>query len=310
VPVRRAEPSPSEITPEGIYLARRRFLRQGAALATALPLGLRAARTAADCAPAEVPALLPGERQNTFEEIAGYNNFYEYSPEKTAVKHLAVNLNPRPWQLRIEGEVEKPVTLDIDALAAPARQVERIYRLRCVEGWSMVIPWQGIPLCEVLRTVQPTSRAKFVRFVTLHDPDRFYGQRRSTLPWPYTEALRIDEAMHPLSLLATGLYGKPLPNQNGAPVRLVVPWKYGYKSAKTLVTIRLEEQQPKTTWAQVAPTEYGFYGNVNPDVPHPRWTQTREVRIGELQKRPTLLFNGYAEQVAHLYQGLDLQRNY
>jgi len=254
--------------------------------------------------------LLPGERPNTFQEITSYNNFYEYSPEKTAVKHLAVNLNPRPWQLRIEGEVEKPVTLDIDALAAPARQVERIYRLRCVEGWSMVIPWQGVPLCELLRAAQPTSRAKYVRFVSLYDPARFYGQRTSTMPWPYTEALRIDEAMHPLTLLATGLYGKPLPNQNGAPVRLVVPWKYGYKSSKSIVAIRLEEQQPPTTWSQVAPSEYGFYGNVNPHVPHPRWTQAREVRIGELKKRETLPFNGYAEQVAHLYQGLDPRKHY
>lgn len=169
----------------------------------------------------------------------------------------------------------------------------------------MVIPWQGVPLCELLSAVQPTSRAKYVRFVTLHDPERFYGQRRSTLPWPYTEALRIDEAMHPLVLLATGLYGKPLPNQNGAPVRLVVPWKYGYKSGKSLVLIRLEEKQPPTTWVQIAPSEYGFYGNVNPEVPHPRWTQSREVRIGELKKRETLPFNGYAEEVAHLYRGLD-----
>ena len=221
-------PAPSEITPESVYLARRRFLRRGAALAAAFPLSLHAAGAPADCAPVNVPGLLPGERPNRFEEITSYNNFYEYSTEKTAIKHLAVNLNPRPWQLRIEGEVEKPVTLDIDAVAAPARQVERIYRLRCVEGWSMVIPWQGVPLCELLSAVRPTSRAKYVRFVTLHDPERFYGQRRSTLPWPYTEALRIDEAMHPLVLLATGLYGKPLPNQNGAPVRLVVPWKYGY----------------------------------------------------------------------------------
>jgi sulfoxide reductase catalytic subunit YedY len=298
-------PAPSEITPESAYLARRRFLRQGAALAAAFPLGLRAAAAAADCAQANVPGLLPGEKPNSFEEITSYNNFYEYSTEKTAIKHLAVNLNPRPWQLRIEGEVAKPVTLDIDAIAAPARQVERIYRLRCVEGWSMVIPWQGVPLCELLSAVQPTSRAKYVRFVTLHDPERFYGQRRSSLPWPYTEALRIDEAMHPLVLLATGLYGKPLPNQNGAPLRLVVPWKYGYKSGKSLVLIRLEEKQPPTTWVQIAPSEYGFYGNVNPEVPHPRWTQSREVRIGELKKRETLPFNGYAAEVAHLYRGLD-----
>jgi sulfoxide reductase catalytic subunit YedY len=303
-------PRPSEITPERVYRARRVFLRQAAALAAGWPLGMHAGAAGAHCPPAPALMLAEGERLSTYEEITSYNNFLEYSSEKTAIKALAANLNPRPWQVRIEGEVEKPVTLDLDAIAAPARQVERIYRLRCVEGWSMVIPWQGVPLCELLRAVQPTSRAKYVRFVSLHDPERFYAQRRPTFPWPYTEALRIDEAMHPLTLLATGIYGKPMPNQNGAPVRLVVPWKYGYKSAKSIVAIRFEEQPPPTTWAQVAPSEYGFYGNVNPDVPHPRWSQTREVRIGELKKRATLPFNGYAEHVAHLYRGLDLARHY
>ena len=256
------------------------------------------------------PALAAGEQPNSLAEISGYNNFYEYSTDKKAVAILASNLQPRPWQVRIEGEVEQPLTMDIDELTAPKRQVERIYRLRCVEGWSMVIPWQGVPLCEVLSAARPTSRAKFARFVALHDPARFYGQRLPTLPWPYAEALRIDEAMHPLTLLATGIYGKPMPNQNGAPVRLVVPWKYGFKSIKSIVAIRLEESQPTTTWSQAAPSEYGFYANVNPQVPHPRWTQAREVRIGELKKRDTLPFNGYADQVAHLYHGLDLVKHH
>jgi methionine sulfoxide reductase catalytic subunit len=299
-----APPRPSEITPEGVYLARRVFLRRTAALAGAWPLGVRAA--AAECGPAPPAAvLLPGERLSTFEEITGYNNFYEYSPEKTAIKHLAVNLKPRPWQVRIEGEVAHPRTVEVDELLREFPSEDRVYRLRCVEGWSIVVPWQGFPLCALLAKAQPTSRAKYVRFVTLQDPERFYGQRHPTLPWPYTEALTIAEAMHPLTILASGIYGKPLPNQNGAPIRLVVPWKFGFKSIKSIVTIRLEEQRPLTTWPQVAPGDYGFYANVDPRVPLARFSQSRETRIGELQKRTTLPFNGYAAQVASLYAGLD-----
>jgi len=298
---------PSEITPSAVYferLARRRFL--GGVTALCLSNTFASARADTGDAPPSSPSA--SDRPNSWDEITSYNNFYEYSPDKRAVAVLAENLNPRPWTIRIEGEVARPRTLDIDQLLREFRPQERIYRLRCVEGWSMVIPWDGVPLGELLRQAQPTSRARYVKFVTLFDPARFYGQRRPTMPWPYTEGLTIAEAMHPLTLLATGLYGKPMPNQNGAPVRLVVPWKYGYKSIKSIVTIRLEEQQPSTTWAQVSPSDYGFYGNVNPRVALARGTQSRENRVGEMHKRETLLFNGYADQVAHLYAGLDIDR--
>ena len=288
----------SELTPHRVYLERRRFIAQASALlaSPALAQAGEASRTAAD------------DKPSSWDEITSYNNFYEYSPDKRAVATLAENLNPHPWTLSIEGEVARPRVIDVDQLLREFPPQERIYRLRCVEGWSMVIPWMGLPLGDLLRQAQPTSRARYVKFVSLLDPGRFYGQRRPTLPWPYTEGLTIAEAMHPLTLLATGLYGKPMPNQNGAPVRLVVPWKYGYKSIKSIVTIRLEEQQPATTWAQVAPHDYGFYANVNPRVALARGTQSRENRIGELHKRETLLFNGYADQVAHLYAGLDVDK--
>jgi sulfoxide reductase catalytic subunit YedY len=292
----------SEITPESFYSARRRFIGQASALAIA---GWTAGMSRPAAAESEVGKTQ--DKPNTWDEITGYNNFYEYSPDKHAVATLARNLNLHPWTIRIDGEVEKPRTVDIDQLLREFRPRERIYRLRCVEGWSMVIPWDGIPLGEVLAQAQPTSRARYVKFVTLYDPVRFYGQRRPTLPWPYTEGLTIAEAMHPLTLLATGLYGRPMPNQNGAPVRLVVPWKYGYKSIKSIVAIRLEQQQPLTTWPQVS-KDYGFYANVNPRIVYGRGTQSREIRIGELRKRETLLFNGYAEEVAHLYAGLDIDR--
>lgn len=296
---------PSDITPEEIYQGRRRFMRQtlGALAAT-----LGAGNGWAHCAAPGSLALGEGEKLNSWEEITTYNNFYEYSTDKRAVATLAENLHPRPWSVSIEGEVAAPRVVDIDQLLREFRPQERIYRLRCVEGWSMVIPWQGFPLCDLLAQVQPTSRAKFVRFVALQDPKRFYGQRNSTMPWPYTEGLTIAEAMHPLTFIATGIYGKPLPNQNGAPLRLVVPWKYGYKSIKSIVTIRLEEQQPPTTWSQVAPKDYGFYANVNPRIASARGTQSRENRVGEIRKRPTLLLNGYADQVAPLYAGLDLDK--
>ena len=281
---------PSEITPESVYLGRRRLLTGAAAL---LAAGL---------------ARAGDEQPNSWEEITSYNNFYEYSPDKHAVAALAQNLNPHPWTVTIDGEVARPRTLDVDDLRREFATQQRIYRLRCVEGWSMVVPWDGIPLAELLKQVQPTSRARYVKFVTLHDPARFYGQRRPTLAWPYTEGLTIAEAMHPLTLLSTGLYGKPLPPQNGAPVRLVVPWKYGYKSIKSIVAIRLQEQAPATTWAQAAPQDYGFWANVNPRVALARGTQSRENRVGELAKRATLLFNGYADQVAHLYAGMDVDK--
>ena len=212
--------------------------------------------------------------------------------------------------MRVDGEVARPASWALEDFVKPHREEERVYRLRCVEGWSMVIPWLGFPLADLLKRVQPTSRARFVEFTTLHDPRQMPGQRTNVLPWPYVEALRLDEAMHPLTILATGLYGRPLPNQNGAPLRLVVPWKYGFKSGKSIVRIRLVRDQPRTTWNVAAPTEYGFYANVNPAVDHPRWSQARERRIGEWRRRPTLPFNGYADQVASLYAGMDLRRNY
>ena len=300
---RRADIQPSEITPEDVYLQRRRFLGHAAALCAAAA----APAAHADADDMRV-TLLPGEKPNSWDEITSYNNFYEYSPDKHAVAALAQNLAPHPWTISIEGEVARPRTLDIEQLLREFRPRERIYRLRCVEGWSMVIPWSGIPLAELLAQAQPTSRARFVKFVTLGDAKQmpFLGSR--VLSWPYVEGLRLDEAMNPLALLAFGLYGEVLPNQNGAPVRLVVPWKYGYKSIKSIVTIRLEEQQPLTTWAQVAPKDYGFVANVNPRIALARGTQSRENRVGELRKRETLLFNGYAEQVAPLYAGLDIDK--
>jgi methionine sulfoxide reductase catalytic subunit len=292
----------SEITPENIYYQRRRFLK----LAAALGVAACTTRLEAACDEIKGNLLIPGDELNTYEEITSYNNFYEYSPDKSAVAMLAQNLNPHPWSISIKGEVEQPKVIDIDQLLRRHKTQERVYRLRCIEGWSMVIPWEGIPLCDILSHVRPTSRARYVAFVALHDPARFYGQRRPTLPWPYTEGLTIAEAMHPLTILATGLYGKPMPNQNGAPIRLVVPWKYGFKSIKSIVTIRLQEQQPLTTWSQASPKDYGFYANVNPKVSGGRGTQSRETRIGELRKRETILFNGYADQVDHLYAGFNI----
>ena len=296
--IRRPAPIPaSQITPESVYLERRRFLGQAAILGAGAGL----------IGNAGAAALSADDKLNTWEQITSYNNFYEYSPDKHAVAALAANLNPHPWTISIEGEVEKPRVLDVAQLMREFPPQQRIYRLRCVEGWSMVIPWDGLPLAALLARAQPTSRARYVRFVSLHDPERLYGQRRPTLAWPYTEALTIAEAMHPLTLLATGLYGKAMPNQNGAPVRLVVPWKYGYKSIKSIVTIRLEEQRPDTTWPN-ASRDYGFYANVNPRSSYGHGSQSRETRIGELRKRATLLFNGYADEVAHLYAGQDLER--
>ena len=256
-----------------------------------------------------LPRLAEGERLNSFEEITNYNNFYEFSTDKKAVAQLASEVPTRPWKLAVEGEVQKPLTLDLEDLLHGSVVEDRVYRLRCVEGWSMIIPWNDIPLCSLIGRAQPTSRAKYVRFIGAYDPARYIGQRSQALQWPYTEALTTAEDPS-IDALVTGLYGKPLPPQNGSPVRLAVPWKYGFKSIKAIVKIRLEEHKPQTTWTQASPGEYGFYGNVNPQVPHPRWTQEREVRIGEMKMRPTLPFNGYADEVAALYAGLDLRVNY
>lgn len=243
-----------------------------------------------------------------FAQATTYNNFYEFGVSKDAPARLAGSLKTRPWTVLIDGEVRKPLQVDIDTLQSWFPLEDRIYRLRCVEGWSMVLPWLGFPLAALLRRVEPTGRARYVKFTALYDPEQFPGQRGSLLDWPYVEGLRLDEALHPLTLMAVGLAGRVLPNQNGAPLRLVVPWKYGFKSIKSVVRITLMREQPKTTWASAAPDEYGFSANVNPAVPHPRWSQATERRIGELRRRPTLPFNGYADQVAHLYRGMDLRR--
>ncbi|WP_297573054.1 protein-methionine-sulfoxide reductase catalytic subunit MsrP [uncultured Deefgea sp.] len=292
---------PSEITPQSVFLNRRQFMLAG----TSALLLTGEAMAGLNAKPS---ALSVKESPNSLKQITTYNNYYEFGTDKGDPALYAGQLKTKPWQIVVNGEVGQSRTYSIDDLLKVAALEERIYRLRCVEGWSMVIPWVGIPLASVLKQVNPTSKAKFVAFETLNDPKQMPGQRSRVLEWPYREGLRIDEAMHPLTILAVGLYGEVLPNQNGAPVRLVVPWKYGFKSIKSVVGIRLQEQQPTTSWQQSAPNEYGFYSNVNPDVPHPRWSQAKERRIGEFLKRDTLPFNGYGPQVASMYQGMDLRK--
>lgn len=294
--------APSEITPLEVYLDRRRFLLAGAAGA------LLSADALAGLKYGKSP-LSVREAPNSLRDITHYNNFYEFGSDKADPAQYAGRMKTRPWSVLVDGEVEKPRRFDLDTLLGFPLE-ERIYRLRCVEGWSMVIPWIGFPLSALLARVRPTSRARYVAFESLARPDEMPGMARDLLQWPYREGLRIDEAMHPLTLLALGLYGNPLPNQNGAPVRLVVPWKYGFKSIKSIVHIRLTETRPATSWNLAAPTEYGFYSNVNPAVDHPRWSQATERRIGDFLRRPTLPFNGYADQVAALYRGMDLRKNF
>ncbi|MCA6218801.1 protein-methionine-sulfoxide reductase catalytic subunit MsrP [Ideonella sp. B7] len=318
-------PISSEITPREAWQSRRQWL-QAAALAGTGLAGWTAREALAQ--PASPPGKLPRlaatrsgvagaivmDRPTAYEDITRYNNFYEFGTDKGDPNRLAGSLQTRPWTVSIEGAVHKPRSFGIDDLLKLAPLEDRIYRLRCVEGWSMVIPWVGYSLAQLLRQVEPTGNAKYVEFVTLANPAQMPGLRRGVLDWPYHEGLRLDEAMHPLTLLAFGLYGEVLPKQNGAPVRLVVPWKYGFKSAKSLVKIRLVEQQPVSSWTQAAPSEYGFYSNVNPQVDHPRWSQASERRIGEdglfARKRPTLMFNGYEAQVGSLYAGMDLKKYY
>jgi sulfoxide reductase catalytic subunit YedY len=323
----------SEITPEHIYLNRRKFMGLAGAAAIGAWFAACAPRSApatspvgstdaAGPAPSKEPnspksAEVPGKTDelggalNTYEEITNYNNFYEFSEVKEYVAPLSKNFKTSPWSVEVGGLVSKPKTYSMEDILARFTSEERIYRLRCVEGWSMVIPWQGFPLAKLLNEVEPTGDAKYVAFQTLLDPDQFPGQQAGSFyPWPYTEGLRLDEAMNDLALLVTGLYGKPLPPQDGAPLRLAVPWKYGFKSIKSIVKIDLVKDQPKTLWSTIAPDEYGFYSNVNPNVPHPRWSQSSERRIGEVSRRPTLMFNGYAEQVADLYKGMDLKKYY
>ncbi|MCA1938634.1 MAG: protein-methionine-sulfoxide reductase catalytic subunit MsrP [Dechloromonas sp.] len=301
-------PPASEITPEA-QLSRRRLLLAAGALA--LPSLSRASQndTAQPLPYRRNPAWDPDDKPTPFDTVSSYNNFYEFGPDKDSPKTNAQSLRISPWTVTVDGEIARPQTFDIDEIIRWGLE-ERIYRLRCVEGWSAVIPWLGLPMSELIRRVQPTSKAKYVVFTSLADPAQMPRVRLPVLDWPYTEALRIDEAANPLTLLAVGMYGNRLPRQNGAPIRLVVPWKYGFKSAKSVVRIHFAEQAPRTTWNKAAPHEYGFYANVNPDVAHRRWSQESERRLGEFRKRPTLPFNGYAEQVAHLYAGMDLRRNY
>ncbi|MBU2641344.1 MAG: protein-methionine-sulfoxide reductase catalytic subunit MsrP [Gammaproteobacteria bacterium] len=300
---------PSEITPPEIYRERRRFMQGMGALAAGATLGGASdAQAGARLAGVRASAYRLDEAKTPYKDVTRYNNFYEFGTGKSDPAENAGSLNTRPWTVTVEGEVGKPGVYDIDTLLKLAPLEERVYRMRCVEGWSMVIPWAGFPLRELIRRAAPTGNARYVEFVTLHDPKQMPGQRTRVIDWPYVEGLRLDEAMHPLTLLAVGLYGEVLPNQNGAPIRLVVPWKYGFKSAKSIVRIRLVEKQPLTAWMRAAPEEYGFYSNVNPRVDHPRWSQAKERRIGEFFKRDTLMFNGYAAQVAQLYRGMDLQK--
>ncbi|MDQ0469091.1 protein-methionine-sulfoxide reductase catalytic subunit MsrP [Labrys wisconsinensis] len=312
--IRRSPPIlPSEITPRDIYLDRRRFLAgaAGLALGAALPAGASAAAL-----PAAPSRYSTDEPKTSREDITGYNNFYEFGTDKADPAANAGSLTTTPWTVKVDGLVDHPADYQLEDFVKPFALEERIYRMRCVEGWSMVIPWDGFPLAEVLKRAGPKSAARYVAFETLVRPEEMPGQRGffQPLDWPYVEGLRLDEAMHPLAILAVGLYGETLPNQNGAPLRLVVPWKYGFKGIKSIVRISLVDQQPKTSWNLQNAREYGFYSNVNPEVDHPRWSQATERRIGEggllAARRPTLPFNGYAEEVAGLYAGMDLRANY
>ncbi|AEG67819.1 protein-methionine-sulfoxide reductase catalytic subunit MsrP [Ralstonia solanacearum] len=314
-----------EITPQHIFEQRRRLLAAAALGAAGAALSPWAARQAIAANPALAklaarpnPAYTTVEKPTPFEEVTTYNNFYEFGTDKSDPAHYAGTLRPHPWQVSIEGLVKMPKTYDLDDLMKMAPMEERIYRLRCVEGWSMVIPWVGFPLAELIRRVEPQGGAKYIQFISLADKRQMPGVGSPVLDWPYSEGLRMDEAMHPLTLLTFGLYGQVLPNQNGAPVRVIVPWKYGFKSAKSIVRIRFVDRQPPTSWNIAAPNEYGFYSNVNPNVDHPRWSQATERRIGEdkggfgglfAPKRKTLMFNGY-DQVASLYTGMDLRKSF
>ncbi len=313
-----AHPSASEITPRAVYLDRRRWLALAGAAAWPALSSAQVSRPGKLAALPAVRSTVPGalvmDKPTSYNDASTYNNFYEFGTDKSDPARHARSLKTRPWTVAVEGEVRKPGNYDLDTLLKLAPQEERIYRLRCVEGWSMVIPWVGYSLAELIRRAEPTGNAKFVQFVTLADRNQMPGLSSSVLDWPYVEGLRMDEAMHPLTLLTFGMYGEVLPNQNGAPVRVVVPWKYGFKSGKSIVKIRFVDKQPPTSWELAAPSEYGFYSNVNPQVDHPRWSQATERRIGEdgllAKKRPTLMFNGYEPQVGQMYAGMDLRRQF
>jgi sulfoxide reductase catalytic subunit YedY len=324
--------NPSEITPEHVYLSRRQFMKAGALAMGALTLAACGVSTQDDgqttgsnsdgggsssaSGAGEIPAEAVsttdelGDSINSFEDITNFNNFYEFTVDKEKVAKEAENFVTRPWTVEVGGMVQNPKVYDIEEILTKFEAQERVYRMRCVEGWSMVIPWLGFPLKDLLDEVEPTSDAKYVRFETLYDPEQMPGQNSRWYQWPYIEGLRLDEAMHDLTILSTGLYGKELLAQNGAPLRLVVPWKYGFKSIKSIVKIELVDEMPRSLWMAAAPHEYGFYANVNPKVNHPRWSQSSERRIGELGRRPTLMFNGYESEVAELYAGMNLRANY
>ena len=297
----------SEITPEELYHSRREFLRAAGLLGIAAAGGALGA--------ARVARAIAQDGQNKeeltpFDDVTTYNNFYEFGTDKSDPAENAKGFKTKPWTVKVEGLVSKPATYNLEDFIKPYKLEERVYRHRCVEAWSMVIPWLGFPMADLIKTVQPLSSAKYIEFQTLYDPKQMPGQRAPILPWPYTEGLRLDEAMHPLAIFGVGLYGKMLLPQNGAPLRTVIPWKYGFKATKSIARIRFTDKQPKTAWNEATPNEYGFYANVNPEVDHPRWSQAKERRIGEFRKRPTLMFNGYADQVGRLYQGMDLRKNY
>jgi methionine sulfoxide reductase catalytic subunit len=308
----------SEITPKNVYLNRRKFLAGAALSGAAVAAGVRfrelVAPSLAALAGNKINGIVKSPFSTTetitpYKDVTHYNNYYEFSTEKDEPAELAKNFRTRPWKVKIDGEVAKKLELDVDEIIKMAPPEERIYRHRCVEAWSIVVPWVGFSLSELIKRVNPTSKAKFVEFTTIYDTSQMPGQRRSVLEWPYVEGLRMDEAMHPLALLCFGMYGEDLPNQDGAPLRIVLPWKYGFKSAKAIVRFHFTAKQPMNTWNISAPQEYGFYANVNPHVDHPRWSQARERRLGEFFKRPTLMFNGY-DQVASLYSGMDLKKSF
>jgi sulfoxide reductase catalytic subunit YedY len=304
----------SEITGEKPFLDRRKFIIAAGGIGAAALAGvafpaLSGGKEARDEA-AGVRGGAGDDKPTPYEDVTGYNNFYEFGTDKEDPARNAGSLRTSPWTVKVEGLVKRPASYQLEDFIKPHKLEDRVYRMRCVEAWSMVIPWMGIPLRDIVNRLEPLPSAKFVEFTTLHDPQQMPGQRRGVLDWPYVEGLRLDEAMHPLALIAVGLYGKALPNQNGAPMRLVVPWKYGFKGGKSIVKIRFTDTQPRTTWNLAAANEYGFYANVNPNVDHPRWSQAKERRIGEFRRRPTLMFNGYADQVASLYSGMDLRKYY
>ncbi len=309
----------SEITPKNVYVNRRRFLA-GATIGAAALAGSELLRgldssSAASPGGSKIPGVQKGkfstdEKITPYKDVTNYNNYYEFSTDKYEPAGLSKNFRTRPWTVTIDGLVSKKQTLDIDSIIKLAAPEERIYRHRCVEGWSIVVPWIGFSLSELIKRAAPLGKAKFVQFTTVYDPSQMPGQRGRVLDWPYVEGLRLDEAMHPLALLCFGMYDEVLPNQDGSPLRIVVPWKYGFKSAKAIVKITFTDTQPINTWNKMAPNEYGFYSNVNPTVDHPRWSQAKERRLGEFFKRPTLMFNGYGDQVASLYSGMDLRKNF